>query len=381
SPPGVKGISLFIVPKYRVNDDGSLGPRNDVTLTGLFHKMGYRGTVSTQLSFGEKDECRGELVGQANQGLTYMFHMMNGARIGVGLGAVMIGYTSYLHALDYARERPQGRPLSAKDPRSPQAPIVQHADVRRMLLAAKSYVEGGLALCLYAARLDDELDTAASPDARRDAELLLSLLTPVVKAWPSQYCLQASDLAIQVYGGYGYTREYPVEQFYRDNRLNPIHEGTNGIQALDLLGRKALGSGGKALELLVRTMHADVERAAGAPGLQDYGAELMDAAERLVATTRRLAEAAKRDVEHGLANASVYLDAFGHVVVAWMWLRQAAAAARALEKGIAADGDFYRGKLAACRYFFRWELPRIGPQLALLDSLDSTCLETQPDWL
>src|SRR5437660_2549991 len=381
SPPGVKGISLFIVPKYRVNGDGSLGPSNDVTLAGLFHKMGYRGTTSTQLSFGEKGECRGDLVGEPNQGLAYMFHMMNGARIGVGLGAVMIGYTSYLHALDYARERPQGRPLASKDPRVPQVPIAQHADVRRMLLAAKSYVEGGLALGLYAARLHDELETGASEDARRDAETLLSLLTPVVKAWPSQYCLQASDLAIQVYGGYGYTREYPVEQFYRDNRLNPIHEGTNGIQALDLLGRKALGGGGKALELLARAMRPDVEAAGRAETLRAYSAELGQATERMVATTRRLAEAARHDLEHALANASVYLDAFGHLVVAWMWLRQALAAARVLEGAGSADADFCRGKLAACRYFFRWELPRIGPQLALLDSLDSTCLEAQPAWL
>jgi butyryl-CoA dehydrogenase len=381
SPPGVKGISLFIVPKYRVNEDGSLGPPNDVTLAGLFHKMGYRGTVSTQLSFGEKGECRGELVGQPNQGLTYMFHMMNGARIGVGLGAVMIGYTSYLHALDYARERPQGRPLSAKDPRTPQVPIVQHADVRRMLLASKSYVEGGLALCLYAARLDDEMDTAPSPEARREAELLLSLLTPVVKAWPSEYCLQASDLAIQVHGGYGYTREYPVEQFYRDNRLNPIHEGTNGIQALDLLGRKALGGGGKALELLVRAMRPDLAAAGRVETLRGFGNELGQAVERLVATTRRLGEAAARDVERALANASVYLETLGHLVVGWMWLRQALVATRALAGAHHADADFYRGKLAACRYFFRWELPHIGPQLDLLDSLDSTCLEAQPAWL
>jgi alkylation response protein AidB-like acyl-CoA dehydrogenase len=381
SPPGVKGISLFIVPKYRVNPDGTLGPGNDVSLAGLFHKMGYRGTVSTQLSFGEKGECRGELVGQPNQGLTYMFHMMNGARISVGLGAVMLGYTSYLHALDYARERPQGRPLSGKDPRAPQVPIVEHADVRRMLLAAKSYVEGGLALCLYAALLEDELETATAPEARRDAELLLGLLTPIVKAWPSQYCLLASDLAIQVYGGYGYTREYPVEQFYRDNRLNPIHEGTNGIQALDLLGRKALGGGGRALELLVRAMRPDIESASREEGLRGFAAELGQAMERLVATTRRLGEAAARDVEKALANSSVYLDAMGHVVVAWMWLRQAAAASRALREAGSGDADFYRGKLAACRYFFRWELPRIGPQLALLDSLDSTSLETQPAWL
>src|SRR2546430_1419219 len=381
SPPRVKGISLFIVPKHRVNADGTLGPPNDVTLSGLFHKMGYRGTVSTQLSFGEKGECRGELVGQPNQGLTYMFHMMNGARIVVGLGAAMIGYTSYLHALDYARERPQGRPLSAKDPRTPPVVIVQHADVRRMLLACKSYVEGGLALCLYAARLDDELETAASPDARREAELLLSLLTPLVKAWPSQYCLLASDLAIQVYGGYGYTREYPVEQFYRDNRLNPLHEGTNGIQALDLLGRKALGGGGKSVELLVRAMRRDLEAAGREETLRAVGAELAQAMERLVATTRRLGEAAARDVERGLANASVYLEALGHVLVAWMWLRQALAATRALAGPRGPDSDFYQGKLAACRYFFRWELPRIGPQIALLDSLDSTCLEAQPAWL
>jgi len=381
APPGVKGISLFVVPKYRVNADGSLGPANDVTLAGLFHKMGYRGTVSTQLSFGEKGECRAELVGQPNQGLTYMFHMMNGARISVGMGAVMIGYTSYLHALDYARERPQGRPLSAKDPRSPQVSIVQHADVRRMLLAAKSYVEGGLALGLYAARLDDELDTAVSSEARRDAEALLSLLTPVVKAWPSQYCLLASDLAIQVHGGYGYTREYPVEQFYRDNRLNPIHEGTNGIQALDLLGRKALGGGGTALGLLMRAMWPDIEAAGQVEALRHFGDELGQAAERLVATTRRLGDAARNDVERALANATVYLEAMGHAIVAWMWLRQALAATRALSGASAADADFYRGKLAACRYFFRWELPRIGPQLALLDSLDSTVLETQPAWL
>ena len=250
-----------------------------------------------------------------------------------------------------------------------------------MLLASKSYVEGALALCLYAALLDDELDTGESPEARREAELLLSLLTPIVKAWPSRYCLEASDLAIQVYGGYGYTREYPVEQLYRDNRLNPIHEGTNGIQALDLLGRKALGGGGKALELLVRAMSVDIQSAARSETLRQHGAELMDAAERLVATTRRLGEATKRDVERGLANASVYLEAFGHVVVAWMWLRQGAAAARALDNASAADADFYRGKLAACRYFFHWELPRIRPQLALLDSLDPTCLEAQPDWL
>jgi butyryl-CoA dehydrogenase len=379
-PPGVKGISLFIVPKYRVNDDGSRGPRNDVELAGLFHKMGYRGTTSTQLAFGERGECAGELVGQPHKGLSYMFQMMNGARIGVGLGAVMIGYSSYLHALDYARERPQGRPLGAKDPLAPQVPIVEHPDVKRMLLASKAYVEGGLALALYAARLHDEEHAASDPAARRSAKALLDLLTPVVKAWPAVYCCEASSLAIQVHGGYGYTREYPVEQLYRDNRLNPIHEGTNGIQALDLLGRKAVGEGGAALAALGTAMLRDMDAARGSDALREHAAALGEAWERLVSTTRRLGLTMMKDVDLGLANASVYLDAFGHVVVAWMWLRQGLAAVRGLERGEAVDADFYRGKLSACRYFFRWELPRTGPQLALLESLEPTCLEMKPAW-
>jgi alkylation response protein AidB-like acyl-CoA dehydrogenase len=380
-PPGVKGISLLVVPKFLVNPDGTLGRRNDVALAGLFHKMGYRGTVSTQLAFGERGECVGELVGEAHRGLACMFHMMNEARIGVGLGAVMIGTASYLHALDYARERPQGRPPGQRDPRSPQVPIVEHADVRRMLLASKSYVEGGLALALYAAWLVDEQKTAASPEARRDAEALLGLLTPVVKAWPSQWCLEASSLAIQVHGGYGYTREYPVEQLYRDNRLNPIHEGTNGIQALDLLGRKAAGDGGRAMAILGAALARDVEAAAGHEALRAHAAALAEAHGRLVATTRRLGAAMAEDVPLALANATPYLEAFGHVAVAWMWLRQATAASAGLARGAPHDADFYRGKLAACRYFFRWELPRIGPRLELLDALDATCLEVQPGWL
>jgi butyryl-CoA dehydrogenase len=251
-----------------------------------------------------------------------------------------------------------------------------------MLLASKAYVEGGLALCLYASRLVDDEHTAEAPEARRDATALLGLLTPVVKAWPAVWCLEASSLAIQVLGGYGYTREYPVEQLYRDNRLNAIHEGTNGIQALDLLGRKAVGDGGRALELLGRALLRDVEAAAREEPLRAEAARLREAFDALVATTRRLAGALAKDPALGLANASVYLDAFGHVVVAWMWLRQAFAALRGLARADAdADADFYRGKLAAFRYFFRWELPRTGPQLALLDALDPTCLEVDPAWL
>jgi alkylation response protein AidB-like acyl-CoA dehydrogenase len=383
APPGVKGISLFIVPKRRVNADGSVGEANDIALAGLFHKMGWRGTTSTQLAFGENGRCVGELVGERNKGLAYMFHMMNEARIGVGLAAVMLGYHSHLAAVEYARERPQGRPLTAsgRDPKTPQIPIVEHADVRRMLLASKSYVEGGLALCLYAARLVDENHTAPSPEARGEASALLDLLTPVVKAWPAQYCLEASSLAIQVHGGYGYTREYPVEQLYRDNRLNAIHEGTNGIQALDLLGRKSVGDGGRALGLLERSVARDVEAASRFEALRPHCAPLQQALSRAGAAARAVAAALPRDPERALANAAYYLEAFGHVAVAWMWLRQATAAARALAAAPDRDVDFYQGKLAACRYFFACELPKTAHLFGLVESLDASAVEARPAWL
>jgi alkylation response protein AidB-like acyl-CoA dehydrogenase len=380
APPGVKGISLFIVPRCLVAADGTVGERNDVALAGLNHKMGNRGTVNTLLNFGEgrfRPEGRagaiGYLVGEPHRGLACMFHMMNEARIGVGLGAVAVGYAGYLESLEYARNRPQGRPITAKDPLSPQVPIVAHADVRRMLLAQKAYVEGGLAFSLYCARLVDEQKTADTPEARADAGLLLEILTPVAKSWPSQWCLAANDLAIQVHGGYGYTRDYPVEQLYRDNRLNPIHEGTHGIQALDLLGRKVTMERGKALVLLGTEIARCIERARGTgdTDLRGYAASLEQAVARAVETTRVLHGSG--DPERALANATVYLEAFGHVVLAWMWLEQALAA-----HGKA--GDFYHGKRQACRYFFHWELPRTGPQFDLLANLDDTTLAMRDEW-
>jgi butyryl-CoA dehydrogenase len=378
-PPGVKGISLFIVPKFRVNDDGSPGARNDVNLAGLIHKMGYRGTTSTMLSFGEKGECIGELVGEAHKGLSYMFHMMNEARIGVGMGAVMLGYRGYLASLDYARERPQGRAPTAKDPASPQIKLVEHADIRRMLLAQKAYVEGGYALCLYCARLVDETRVGADDTAKREAGLLLDLLTPIAKSWPSQWCLEANSLAIQIHGGYGYTREYPVEQFYRDNRLNPIHEGTHGIQALDLLGRKAVMQGGAAMALFARTAAATVAEAAADPALADHAAALEAALGELRTTLEALAPTLAADPTLALANAVLFLEAFGHTVIAWTWLRQALAAQRGLARGNAADAAFYRGKLAACRWFYRWELPKAQQWHELLRSLDDTTLAMPPE--
>jgi len=379
-PPGVKGISLFIVPRSLVLPDGSVGERNDVSLAGLNHKMGYRGTVNTLLNFGEgrrrpdgRAGAVGYLVGQPHQGLAYMFHMMNEARIAVGLGAVALGYAGYLESLEYARNRPQGRPLAARDPASAQVAIIEHADVRRMLLAQKAYAEGGLALGLYCARLVDEERTATSTDERAEAHLLLEILTPIAKSWPSQWCLAANDLAIQVHGGYGYTRDYPVEQFYRDNRLNPIHEGTHGIQGLDLLGRKVTMNGGAAFSALGRAVTATVgrARATGDANLASHADALEEAMARIAQTTLKLHRAA--EPARTLANASVYLEAFGHAVVAWIWLEQAGAA-----QGKA--GAFYDGKRHAAQYFFRYELPRIGPQLDLLSSLDATTLTMRDDW-
>jgi butyryl-CoA dehydrogenase len=377
-PPGVKGISLFIVPKFRVNDDGSLGARNDVTLTGLIHKMGYRGTTSTMLAFGEQGACIGELVGEPHKGLSYMFHMMNEARIGVGMGAVMLGYRGYLASLEYARDRPQGRAPTNKNPADPQLPIIEHADVRRMLLAQKAYVEAGYGLCLYCARLVDET-RSGDGEAATEAGLLLDLLTPIAKSWPSQWCLEANSLAIQIHGGYGYTREYPVEQFYRDNRLNPIHEGTHGIQALDLLGRKAIMNDGAAMMLFGRKALKTINEARNDSTLAGH-AEALDTALGEIATTlNTLGPVLATNPTLALANAVLFLEAFGHTVIAWIWLRQALAAQRGLNRGIAADADFYRGKLAACRWFYRWELPKTRQWHELLRSLDDTTLGMAPE--
>jgi hypothetical protein len=368
-PAGTKGISLFIVPKYLVNEDGSVGERNSVVIAGLNHKMGQRGITNTVLNF---DGAVGYLVGEPHRGITYMFTMMNEARLGVGMGAVSLGYTGYLKSLEYARERPQGRPVTAKDPTTPQIPIIEHADVKRMLLAQKAYVEGGMALLLYCAQLVD-LQHSAETDAERDAaSLLLDILTPVGKSWPSQWCLEANSLAIQVHGGYGYTREYDVEQHYRDNRLNPIHEGTHGIQSLDLLGRKVIQGGGASLAALGEAVNATVEAASAAGGdAAELAEDLSNTWQRLVEVTAAMF--ASGDIDAALANSVTYLEAFGHIVVAWIWLEQVVAC-----KG--RTGDFYDGKRHAARYFFRSELPKTGPALDLLAALDRTTLDMRNAW-
>ncbi|VVP04824.1 acyl-CoA dehydrogenase [Pseudomonas sp. B21128] len=381
APPGVKGISLFIVPKFLVNDDGTLGQRNDVLLAGLFHKMGWRGTTSTALNFGDNGECVGYLVGEAHRGLSYMFQMMNEARIGVGMGAVMLGYAGYLYSLEYARERPQGRVPDSKDPTTAPVAIIQHADVRRMLLTQKSYVEGAFDLGLYAARLFDDTTTLETEAERKHAHELLDLLTPIVKSWPSEFCLKANELAIQILGGHGYTREYPVEQYYRDNRLNPIHEGTHGIQSLDLLGRKLAQNGGAGLKQLVRLIADTAERAVAYESLTALREPLEKLVARLqVVTIGLLTDLAQGKVNSSLANSALYLKVFGHTVIGWRWLEQAIRAEEGLVKGNAADTDFYKGKLQAARYFLTWEVPGCHHELALLEARDDTCLAMQDEW-
>ena len=378
-PPGTKGISLFIAPKYLVNDDGTIGERNDVALAGLNHKMGQRGITNTVLNFGDgtftpdgRAGAVGYLVGEPHRGITYMFTMMNEARLGVGMGAVALGYTGYLKSVEYARQRPQGRPIMSKDPAVQQIPIIEHADVKRMLLAQKAYVEGGMALLLYCAKLVDLQHGAQSEQERDTATMMLDILTPVAKSWPSQWCLEANNLAIQVHGGYGYSREYDVEQHYRDNRLNPIHEGTHGIQSLDLLGRKVVHQGGANLAALGGAVAQTVASATELGGETAQSAWQLNAAwQRLVAVTATMFGSG--DIEAALANSVVYLEAFGHIVVAWIWLEQAVAAHGGTD-------DFHDGKRQAARYFFRYELPKTAPQLDLLESLDRTTLQMRDSW-
>jgi alkylation response protein AidB-like acyl-CoA dehydrogenase len=371
--PGAKGISLFIVPKRLVDANGRLtGERNDVVLAGLNHKCGWRGTTNTLLNFGEKGGAVGYLVGKPGEGLRCMFHMMNEARIGIGMAASMLGMAGYEASLAYARQRPQGRPItgSGKDAAQPQVPIIEHADVRRMLLAQKAYAEGALALQLYCARLVDEQHTA-EPAPAKEAALLLDVLTPIAKSWPSEWCLEGNSLAIQVHGGYGYTRDFPVEQYWRDQRLNMIHEGTHGIQALDLLGRKVVMDGGAGLKLLATRVNATAQRAGQVPGMADHGLQLAAAVQAVEAATQ--SAWATGVPEEALANATPYLQAFGHMVLAWMWLDVALASA-------ARDDDLAQGQRAALRFYFAYELPKIGAWLNVVASRESVCREMHDAW-
>ena len=375
--PGTKGISLFIVPKKLVDTEGRLtGERNDVALAGLNHKLGWRGTSNTLLNFGEgkypvagRAGAIGYRVGEPGRGLSYMFHMMNEARIAIGMAATMLGLAGYYASLDYAQNRPQGRPVGegGKDAAKPPVRIIEHADVRRMLLAQKAYGEGALALNLLCARLVDERYTG-TPESAEEARLLLEVLTPIAKSWPSENCLEANSLAIQVHGGYGYTRDFPVEQYWRDNRLNMIHEGTHGIQAMDLLGRKVLMEGGRGLTLLAERMRASAARAQAEPALREPAQALTLALAQIGQATQEAW--ATGQPSEALANAVPYMQAFGHTVLAWVWLDVALATLRAdatLSKVQSA------GRMGAMQYFYRYELPKIGAWLQVVRTRDMTC--------
>jgi len=375
-PEGVKGISLFVVPKYRLDEAGNPDARNDVILAGLIHKLGYRGTTSTALTFGDGDDCHGYLVGEPHQGLRYMFQMMNEARVGVGFGAGLLGYRGYRFSLDYARDRVQGRHPDDADFSKPQVPIIEHADVKRLLLTQKAYAEAAIAMSLYGYRLVDDIETGDDV-ASEEAALLLDLLTPVLKTWPSEFGLKANDMAIQVFGGAGYTREYPVEQVWRDNRLNPIHEGTTGVHGLDLLGRKVWMDNGKGMMLLASRIVADVQATTDErckPMAEALQAMLPNIEKATQAVGKQMASAGPRAA---LSNANAYLQLLGHTVAAWMWLRQANAAVALSNPD---DAIFAKGKLQAARYFFRWELPRVEWDAQQLINGDDTFMEMDPGW-
>lgn len=381
APAGTKGISLFVVPKFRLDENGQPGERNDVALAGLIHKMGYRGTTSTALSFGENDDCHGYLVGEEHKGLGYMFLMMNEARVGVGFGAAMIGYRGYQYSLAYAKDRTQGRHPGSK-PTDPTVPIIEHGDVRRMLLAQKSYVEGAMSLCFYAARLVDDQNTLENESERKSVDQLLDLLTPVVKAWPSEFGVKANDLAIQVLGGAGYTREYPVEQCWRDNRLNPIHEGTNGIQALDLLTRKLWQSNGAGLAELQKRISQEFA-ATDSKECQLLVEKMTPYLAQMQALLPTLGKSLQNEnLPNLLANAQCFMNIFSSLVVSWIWLRQANKAADALKKTSLNDQEiaFYNGKIQAANYYIHWELPLIQRDFMLLEEMDETCATMQVDW-
>ena len=376
APAGVKGISLFIVPKFVPDADGRPGVRNaGLRLIGLNRKMGQRGTTNCVLSLGDDADCIGYLVGEPHRGLSLMFHMMNAARVGVGAAAVALAYTAYLHALDYARTRVQGPSLVPARDRASVA-IIEHPDVKRMLLAQKAIAEGGLALCLACARLMDELETEPDGSVRDDLVLRLELLTPIAKSWPSERGCEANSLAIQVLGGYGYTHDFPLERLYRDQRLNPIHEGTTGIHGLDLLGRKVRMQQGRALALIVADIGDAIVVARDTPALARWAGQLGREVETLTALTTDLLARVASDPERGLADATLYLDLVGTIAVGWRWLRQASAAI-----GHAGDDGFYDGKLATCAYYYRYEMARATMLAGILADANDVTVRTRPHWL
>ena len=361
APAGTKGISLFVVPKHRIAEDGLVS--NDVYTAGEFEKMGQRGYVTTHLVFGDKNDCKGWLVGEANKGLKYMFQMMNGARLEVGLTAAAIASAAYYASLQYANERPQGRKLDgsgSKNLNAEQTLIINHPDVRRMLMLQKAVVEGCSSLLLLSAKYLDMSHHADTEEERERYHLLLELLTPIAKTYPSEMGQTSISNGVQVLGGYGYTTDFPLEQYYRDARITAIYEGTTGIQSLDLLGRKITMHNGEALKLLVEEMKQTIEAAATFDDLAPYASKLGKEVKGVEHVLGHLMTfAMKGKFERFLADATIFMEYFSTIVIAWQWLQMATAAKKALVTGqMNRSQVFYDAQIHTMRFYFKYELPK-----------------------
>jgi butyryl-CoA dehydrogenase len=362
APKGTKGISLFIVPKNRKLDDGSLEP-NDVTSVADFQKMGQKGYCTTHLGFGDKEDCRGWLVGEENNGLSCMFVMMNAARIGVGRAASAIASAAYYASLQYANERPQGRKLSSdgkKNVEESQSLIIEHPDVRRMLLLQKAVVEGSMSLVLLAAKYYDLESTAQSKEEKIKYNTLLEMIIPVVKTYPSDAGAYSVNNGLQVLGGYGFCSDFILQQYYRDIRISAIYEGTTGIQSQDLLGRKITMNNGEGLKLLLEEIIETITKASNYPELKEYCNSLSEKIKLSEKVLQSLMPyALKGDFEKYLADASIFMEFFSLVIVGWNWLEIAANSQEALKNGDKKYSEiFYKSKIETMKYFFEYELPK-----------------------
>ena len=375
-PSGAKGISLFVVPQKR----NSQLIDNDVITAGIYHKMGYKGAPIAHLMVGSNDNTLGYLVGEPHKGLTYMFQMMNEARIGVGMNATAIGTAAYYASLEYAKERPQGRVISDKDMAKPQVQIIRHADVKRMLLFQKAVIEGSLALLTQCSMYAD-LASVTEGEEKEHYHLLLDLLTPIAKSYPSEMCCLTTSAAVQILGGAGYTTDFPVEQFYREARIHPIHEGTTGIHGLDLLGRKISIKNGRSLQLLVVEILKTIEKASSLDRLKPFAQKLQVYLGKTDTVTKHLLGLATKDLEIFLSDATLYLELFGIMTIAWQWLVQAIKAEEALQAGATGDDfDFYQGKIFTLRYFYEYELIKIDALMKRLLSEDNVTVEMEAAW-
>jgi len=374
APAGTKGISLFVVPKIRLD-----GTPNDVLTQGIYHKMGYKGAPIVHLMIGSESACEGYLVGEAHQGLKYMFQMMNEARLGIGMNATAIAAAAYQTSLAYAKVRPQGRNISDKEPNRPQVPIIQHADVKRMLLFQKSITEGSLALLIFCGLLGDKLSQESEPQKKAEMEALLDLLIPIAKSYPSEMGVQSTSMAIQVLGGAGYTTDFPVEQYYREARIHPIHEGTTGIHGLDLLGRKMLLHEGLGWKMLQKEFQSTLKEAKSLPELGEIALTFEKYAQEFASGTAQLLFKRNQGPEYYLADATLYLEGAGLLCMGWMWLKQAITAQKALDRG-SKEQDFHLGKIETARYTVAYELVKLKGIVERFASTNYPTLTMKTDW-